>query len=130
MEERFFPDKQTVQDLIDDGDPVLVLIAFDESVMLAGGIDEYAEHHILLECAGYDSREIDRFFRFVADKDGADWTFVCPPDYKSIADKQRRNERFFSDGLGIAKPALEKIGIIGEIEIPKRYRRHYDFMNE
>ncbi|MBR1663566.1 MAG: hypothetical protein IJ696_04475 [Ruminococcus sp.] len=130
MQKMFLPHEQTVRSLIADNEPVLVLIAFDESVMIAGGIDEYAEHHLLLESAGFGSRQIDRFFRFVADKDGADWTFVCPPDYKGIADKGRRIERFYKDGMSAAENALAELGISADITIPKRYRRHFDFMNE
>ena len=128
MDIRYFPDKESVDALLSANEPVLVLIDFEGKTALVGDIDEYAEHHILLAHAGYDSRDIDRFLRFVADGEGADWTFVCPPDYKGIKDKQRRIERFYSDGLETAKAAFEKIGISGEIVIPKRYKRHFDAM--
>ena len=69
-------------------------------------IDEYMEPHLLLLAAGLDDRDIDKYFRFVADGEGADWTFVCPPDYKHISDKARRIECFYKDGLSICSPAL------------------------
>ena len=97
--------------------------------MIVGDIDEYLEHHILLGKAGHDSRDIDKYFRLVADGEGADWTFVCPPDYKGIDDKQRRIERFYKDGLSECEAALAAIGIAGDIQISKRYKRHFDFMN-
>ncbi|MBR6338347.1 MAG: hypothetical protein IKR76_11565 [Ruminococcus sp.] len=128
MDIRYFPDKESVDALLSANEPVLVLIDFEGKTALVGDIDEYAEHHILLAQAGYDSRDIDKFLRFVADGEGVDWTFVCPPDYKGIKDKQRRIERFYSDGLETAKAAFEKIGISGEIVIPKRYKRHFDAM--
>lgn len=128
MDIRYFPDKESVEALLSANEPVLVMIDFEGKTALVGDIDEYAEHHILLAHAGYDSRAIDKFLRFVADGEGADWTFVCPPDYKGIKDKQRRIERFYSDGLETAKAAFEKIGISGEIVIPKRYKRHFDAM--
>lgn len=128
MDIRYFPDKESVEALLSANDPVLVLIDFEGKTALVGDIDEYAEHHILLAKAGYDSRDIDKFLRFVADGEGADWTFVCPPDYKGISDKQRRIECFYKDGLETAKAALEQIGISGDIVIPKRYKRHFDVM--
>ena len=128
MDIRYFPDKESVEALLSANEPVLVIVDFEGKTALVGDIDEYAEHHILLAHAGYDSADYDKFLRFVADGEGADWTFVCPPDYKGIKDKQRRIERFYSDGLETAKAAFEKIGISGEIVIPKRYKRHFDAM--
>ena len=37
-----------------------------------------------------DYRDIDKYFRLVLDDTEADWTFVCPPDYRSIPGKRRR----------------------------------------
>ena len=130
MEITFLPDRERIEELLLANEPVLVLISFDGKSAIIGDIDEYMEHHILLASAGLDSRDIDKYFRFVADGEGADWTFICPPDYKGIADKQRRIERFYKDGLDIARAALAELGIEGEIVISKRYRRHFDFMNE
>ena len=53
------------------------------------------EHHILLMKAGYKDTDIDKFFRIVLDKSGADWTFICPPDYKNIPFKDKRIEAFY-----------------------------------
>ena len=129
MDINFFPDKQSVEALLLASEPVLVLVSFDGNDVIVGDIDRYLEHHILLGEAGHDSRDIDKFFRLVADGEGADWTFVCPPDYKGIDDKQRRIERFYKDGLAECKAALLAIGIAGDIQISKRYKRHFDFMN-
>ena len=107
-----------------------VLISFDGRSVIIGDIDEYMEHHILLANAGLDGRDIDKYFRFAADGEGADWTFICPPDHKGISDKQQRIERFYKDGLEAARAVFSEIGIDGDIVISKRYRRHFDFMNE
>ena len=84
------------------------------------------EHHILLAKAGFSDRDIDKYFRLVVDDEGADWTFVCPSDYKGISDRTRRIERFYKDGLNIIGDVLRELGLPDEINIPKRYRRHFD----
>lgn len=126
----FFPDKEKIDTLLEANEPVLVLCDFEGKNVLVGDIDEYLEHHILLEAAGYDSRDIDKFFRLVADGEGADWTFICPTDYKGIENRQRRIERFYKDGLELCKEALKEIGLETDIFISKRYRRRFDYMNE
>ena len=83
---------------------------------------------ILLEKVGIDSREIDKYFRIVLDNEGADWTFVCPPDYKNIEDKQRRITAFYKDGFAAISEVLSGLGLMVGINIPKRYRRHFDYM--
>ena len=130
MDIKYFPDRQSTEQLLLANEPVLVLVSFDGKDVIVGDIDRYLEHHILLAEAGHDSRDIDKYFRLVADGEGADWTFVCPPDYKGIDDKQRRIERFYKDGLSVCADALRAIGIEGEIQISKRYKRHFGFMND
>jgi hypothetical protein len=86
------------------------------------------EHHILLSKVGLPSGDIDKYFRVVFDDEGADWTFVCPPDYKSIADKTRRVSEFYRDGFAVIPVFLSEIGYLVDIKIPKRYRRHVEAM--
>ena len=123
-----YPTPADVDKAISDGEPLLVLISFDGSSVIISHIDEAVEHHILLEKAGLDSRDIDKYFRIVLDSDGADWTFICPPDYKGITDKQRRITAFYKDGFAAISSVLSELGFMVGINIPKRYRRHFDYM--
>lgn len=123
-----YPDEAAVNAAIKDGEPMLVLISFDGGTAIMAHIDEAFEHHILLEKVGIDSREIDKYFRIVLDNEGADWTFVCPPDYKNIEDKQRRITAFYKDGFAAISEVLSGLGLMVGINIPKRYRRHFDYM--
>ena len=123
-----YPTDQAIDKAIADKDPLLVLISFDGSTAIVSHIDEAVEHHILLEKVGFDSRDIDKYFRIVLDDEGADWTFVCPPDYKHIEDKQRRITAFYKDGFATISSVLSELGFMVGINIPKRYRRHFDYM--
>lgn len=123
-----YPTAADVDKAISDGEPLLLLISFDGSSVIISHIDEAVEHHILLEKAGFDSRDIDKYFRIVLDSDGADWTFICPPDYKGITDKQRRITAFYKDGFTAISGVLSELGFMVGINIPKRYRRHFDYM--
>lgn len=129
MEILYYPDKAAVCKALEEDAPLLVLVSFDGQRVIIGDIDEYMEHHILLEAAGYDSRDTDKFFRFVADSEGADRTFVCPPDYRGIKNKMSRIERFYKDGLEAGESTLSQAGLGSTVNISKRYRRHLDFMN-
>lgn len=123
-----YPTDRAVSEAISAKDPLLVLISFDGSTVIMSHIDEAVEHHILLEKAGFDSRDIDKYFRIVLDDEGADWTFICPPDYKNIEDKQRRITAFYKDGFAAISDVLSQLGFMVGINIPKRYRRHFDYM--
>ena len=123
-----YPTPEAVDKALSDDEPLLVLISFDGSELIVSQIDEAVEHHILLEKVGKDSRNIDRYFRIVLDSDGADWTFVCPPDYKGIENKQRRLTALYKDGFAVISEALSELGLMVGINIPKRYRRHFDYM--
>lgn len=123
-----YPSDSDVNKAIADKEPLLVLISFNGSEVIMSHIDEAVEHHILLEKAGFDSRDIDKYFRIVLDDEGADWTFVCPPDYKHIEDKQRRITAFYKDGFSAISDVLSQLGFMVGINIPKRYRRHFDYM--
>lgn len=111
-----------------DSEPLMAVIAHDGSQAVVSLLDEGCEHHILLAKA-LDKHNIDEYFRIIFDNDGADWTFVCPPDYKRIANKGKRIEQFFKDGVDAITEFLKAVGY-GDIEIniPKRYRRHMDYL--
>ena len=125
-----YPSETELNKAIEDKEPLLVLISFDGERVIVSQIDEAVEHHILLRKAGFPDTDIDKYFRLVVDRSGADWTFVCPPDYSTVTRKDKRIEGFFKDGMNIIPKALKQIGYDVPVEIPKRYRRHFDMMGE
>lgn len=125
-----YPTEKTVEQAMQADEPMLAVISFDGKTAVISQIDDAVEHHILLMKAGFKSTDIDKFFRIVLDKDGADWTFVCPPDYKGIKYKSRRIEEFYKDGFSVISEFLKNIGYFVSIDIPKRYRRHLIAMND
>lgn len=124
-----YPNEQDFDNAVKADEPVLVLISFDGDTVIASQIDEAVEHNILLRKVKGSDADIDKYFRLVVDGEGADWTFVCPPDYSSITHKDKRIEEFFKDGMRIIPKALKEIGYDVPVTIPKRYRRHFDIMN-
>ena len=126
----YYPDESSVRSASEHNEPLLVLISFDGETIITSQIDEAIEHHILLRKVELPDTDIEKYFRLVVDHLGADWTFVCPPNYSSITRKDKRIEEFFRDGMRIIPQALSHIGYNVTIEIPKRYRRHFDIMNE
>lgn len=126
----YYPDKSNVNNASERDEPLLVLISYDGETLITSQIDEAVEHHILLLKVGFSDKDIDKYFRLVVDRSGADWIFVCPPDYSSITRKDKRIKEFFKDGMRIIPQALKQLGYDVPIEIPKRYRRHFDIMND
>ena len=126
----YYPDKDNVTAAIEQDEPLLVLISFDGETLITSQIDEAVEHHILLRKVDLPDTDIDKYFRLVVDHNGADWTFVCPPDYSKVTRKEKRIEQFFKDGMTIIPKALKEFGYDVPVEIPKRYRRHFDMMGD
>jgi len=124
-----YPTPEDVHRAVKEDEPLLALISFDGQTAIMSQIDEAMEHHILLMKAGYKDTDIDKFFRIVLDKSGADWTFVCPPDYKNIPFKDKRIEAFYKDGFSVISEFLHSIGYLVGINIPKRYSRHLDVLS-
>ncbi|MBO5163883.1 MAG: hypothetical protein J6B75_05480 [Ruminococcus sp.] len=124
-----YPSEEDVNKAVTADEPMLAVISFDENTAVISQIDEAVEHHILLMKAGYKDTDIDKFFRIVFDKSGADWTFICPPDYKNIPFKDKRIEAFYKDGFSIISHFLHSIGYLVGINIPKRYSRHFNTIN-
>ena len=110
-----------------DEEPLMAVIAFDGSKAVVSPLDEAVEHHILLAKA-LDSFDIDKYYRIIFDNEGVDWTFVCPPDYKGINNKEKRIAEFFKDGVDTITSFLNEIGYDVPINIPKRYLRHMDYL--
>jgi hypothetical protein len=107
-------------------DPFLAVISFDGERAYMGHIDESVEHHLLLMKVGLRSTDIDKYFRIIFDRESADWTFICPPDYRGIEDRTRRITAFYNDGFRVIAAFLSEIGYFSDIKIPKRYRRHFE----
>jgi hypothetical protein len=126
MEFKYYPDKKAVNKAIKSNDPLLLLVGFDESEALAANIDDALEHSILLKKLGYKETEIDDFFRVVLNRQGADWTFVCPSGYKGMTARDRRIDAFYNDGISAISKAVKQLGYDVKIDIPARYRRHFD----
>lgn len=124
-----YPSEEAVSRAMAADEPLLVLISFDGETVIMSQIDEASEESILLMNTGYKDTDIDKFFRIVLDRSGADWTFVCPPDYKDIPFKDKRIEAFYKDGFAVISNFLHSIGYLVGINIPKRYRRHLDVLS-
>lgn len=125
-----FNDYESVDNAIEKDEPLMAVISFDGSKAYICHLDDGVEHHILLQKVGYTGTEIDKFFRIIFDKDGADWTFICPPDYKNIKYKSKRIKAFYRDGISVISEFLSEMGYLCDIKIPKRYKRHFDIMLE
>lgn len=110
-----------------DEEPLMAVISHDGSHAVVSLLDEGCEHHILLAKA-LDKYNIDEYFRIIFDCDGADWTFVCPPEYKNMTNKEKRIEQFYKDGIDTITEFLQEVGYEVEITIPKRYKRHLNYM--
>lgn len=131
----YYPDEASVRAVLGTEEPLLLLVSYDGETAIVSHIDEAMEHHILLAKVApqtngqYKETDIDRFFRAVVDNTGADWTFVCPRDYQGITDQTHRLTTFYKDGCRCLSEALAALGYVVDINIPKRYRRHFDLMS-
>ena len=123
-----YPSEEAVNQAIQKDEPLLVLISYNEERVIMSSVDDAPEHHILLKLAGLSELDIDQYFRIVLDKSGADWTFVCPPDYKGITNKQYRLSQFYKDGFTAISHALSELGYLVVINIPTRYQRYFDML--
>ena len=111
-----------------NSEPLMAVIAHDGSHAVVSLLDEGCDHHILL-AKSLDKYNIDEYCRIIFDNEGADWTFVCPPDYKNITNKEKRISQFFKDGDKVIGEFLKTIGYDVPVNIPKRYRRHMDYLD-
>ncbi|WP_418791913.1 hypothetical protein [Phosphitispora sp. TUW77] len=127
---KYYPGETHVYEAMQANDPLLMLVSYDGLEILLANIDDAFEHHILLKKLDYKETEIDRFFRVIINQEGADWTFVCPSNYKNISSKEKRISVFYNDGITQISKAIQAIGFKVDIQIPKRYRRHFDILKE
>jgi hypothetical protein len=121
-----YTEHEDLEAAIQKGEPMIAVISFDGNQAYMGHIDECLEHHILLAKTGLSSADIDKYFRIIFDDDGTDWTFICPPDYKNITDRTRRVAAFYKDGFAAISAFMVELGLLLDVRIPKRYRRHMD----
>ena len=123
-----YNDYDSVENAVEKNEPLMAVIAFDSSKAYVCHIDDGVEHHILLSKVGCAASDIDKFYRIIFDKEGADWAFICPPDYRNITYKSRRIKDFYRDGIGAISEFLSEFGYFCDIRIPTRYRRHLDIL--
>ncbi len=121
-------DESNAEFINHDSEPLMAVIAHDTSHAVVCLLDEGCEHHILLSKA-LNQYNIDKYFRIIFDDEGADWTFVCPPDYKGITNKEKRITQFFNDGVDAITAFLKQLDYNVSINIPRRYRRHMDYLS-
>lgn len=126
MEFKYFPDEKTVKEAMQIDNPMLMLVFYDGLEIIIANIDDAFEHVILLRKVGLPDSNIDKYFRLVVNQAGADWTFVCPRNYRGITDEAKRINRFYLDGINAITKVIEKIGYRPVITIPSRYRRHFN----
>ncbi len=124
MDIKYYPDKTTVEKAMSLDYPLIMMVSYDKKEMLLANMDDAPEHNILLKKLDYNELDVDKYFRVVLSKTGADWTFVCPTGYKNIENRERRIDQFYNDGIDAIKEALRITGYNVEIDIPKRFRRH------
>lgn len=129
MEFIFHPSKEDVIKLLGTDEMFIMTVRFDGELAVVAPHDEAYEHHHLLAKVGIRETEIERYFRIVFDNKTAEWTFVCPTDYKGITDKTRRIAAFYRDGFQTISVALAELGLFIDLTIPKRYKRHFDIMS-
>ncbi len=125
-----YPDEATLDAYLAKKEPLLIAVSFDGETVLISRLDDSFEHHIPLGHFGIKQTDIDKYFRIFVDEDTADWTFVCPPDYKGITDRKRRITAFYNDGITAISRVLADIGYYSDIRIPKRYRRHFEALGD
>lgn len=118
---RYYPSRSAVDAAIEKDQGCLALISFDGKSAYIGPASEYYEHHILLSYAGLPATKVDSMFRIFFDSESADWTFVCPPDYKGISFENRRIKTYYNDGISTISYFLDQIGVDSDINIPRRY---------
>lgn len=109
-------------------EPLMALVSIDGKNAYVSLLDEGVEHSVLLRKMVSADADIEQYYRIVFNPAGADWTFICPPGYKGIPNKEYRIKTFYNDGYNTLCEFLKEIGYPQEIEIPKRYQRHIDYL--
>lgn len=109
-------------------EPLIAAIKHDEEHAIVALLDDGFEHSVLLRKVLGTDEDLDLYYRIIFNQEGADWTFVCPNDYKDITVKEKRIEEFYKEGYRTISRFLRQIQYPEVIEIPKRYRRHMNYI--
>ena len=126
MKIKYHPNKRRINSAIRRDDPLLLLVSFNGELSIVGHIDDTSEHFILLKNAGFKESDINKYFRIVVNKSGAFWTFVCPGSYLNISNRDIRITKYYENGIDAISKALKLLGYDVPIDIPTRYRRHFN----
>lgn len=124
------PDQKRIAESKKNDDPLVVLVSFDGEQIIVGNIDDCLEHHILLKKAGLPEADLEKYFRIIVNKSGASWTYVCPSAYLGIKNREFRLKKYYENGIDEITKALKRLGFDVSIDIPQRYRRHFDALGE
>ena len=124
-----YPNGQDFDYAVKADEPIFALISFDGEEVIVSQADDALDFRLLLRFVRNSDKDINKYYRLVVDHEGADWTFVCPPDYSSITRREKRIEEFFKDGMRVIPKVLKAMGYDVPVAIPKRYRRHFNIMN-
>jgi hypothetical protein len=120
-----YSEHEDIEKGLSTGEPMLAVISFDGRYAYIGHIDECLEHHILLAKVGHRSDDIDKYFRIIfAHGEACNWTFIVPPNYRNITNKETRVSSFYRDGHETISQFLTQLNMQLDIRIPTRYRRH------
>lgn len=110
MDIKYHPDEKTVRTAISNDDPLLVLVRFDGTEVIVCNIDDAGEHVILLRKMNLSELLLNQYFRLVVNREAADLI-----------------GQGYNDGIDIISKGLKALGYEKtRIEIPDRYRRHFN----
>lgn len=130
MNINYYPSEEDVKNSMEIDDPLLAAISFDGKETVIAPAIESGKHYIMLMQTGHNSTDIDKFFRISFDRSGADWTFICPVNYKNITFENRRVEAFYKDGIDAISNILKELNYPVNIDIPRRYRGQLSVMGK
>ena len=125
---KYYGSDETKTEFINhDSEPLMAVIAHDRSHAVVSLLDEGCEHHLLLAKA-LDKYNIDEYFRILFDNEGAYLTFLLSNNYNIITNKEKSITVFFNVGFVSITEFLKQIGYDVPINVPRRYRRHMDYL--
>ena len=124
------PNQKRIDESKRNDDPLLALVSFDDERIIVGNIDDCLEHHILLKMAGLPEADLKKYFRIIVNKSGASWTYVCPGTYLGIKNREFRLKKHYENGIDEITKALKLLDYDVPIDIPQRYRRHFNALGE
>ena len=127
---KFYPKEEIVMEAVGKKEPLILLIHFNGEEDIVARLEDSVEHHILLNQTGHKYDDLDNYFRVIVDDKSAEWTFVCPKNYKNIANETHRIKEFYKDGFAEISRVLAELEYFVPINIPVRYNRHLTKLKE